>query len=77
MTKWLSVFLNSFVSLVRFRREPVFENLLLRQQLAVLTEAGVRPPLSAADRSFWMLVSMVWPGWPEALCIVRPEMVIR
>jgi len=62
MTKWLSVFLNSFVSLFPSRRELAFENLLLRQQLAVLKEKGVRPRLSAADRSFWMLVSMLWPG---------------
>jgi len=77
MTKWLSVFLNSFVSLFRLRRELAFENLLLRQQPAVLTETGVRPRLSAADRSFWTLVSMLWPGWREVLCIVRPETVIR
>ena len=77
MTKWLSVFLNSFVSLFWSRRDLALENLLLRQQLAVFKENGVRPRLSAADRSFWMLVSKLWPGWRDALCIVRPETVIR
>ncbi len=43
MTKWLSIFLCSFVSLFRTRRNLAFENLLLRQQLAVLREKGTRP----------------------------------
>lgn len=49
----------------------------MRQQLAVLKEKGVRPRLSAADRSVWMLVLKLWPGWREALQIIRPETVIR
>jgi hypothetical protein len=36
MIKWLSIFLHTFVSLIRARRDLAFENLLLRQQLAVL-----------------------------------------
>lgn len=77
MTKWLSIFLHTFVSLFRTRRDLAFENLLLRQQLAVLREKGTRPQLSSADRSFWMLVSKLWPKWQGALHIVRPETVIR
>jgi len=77
MTKWLSILLNSFISLFRTRRDLAFENLLLRQQLAVLKENGVRPQLSATDRSFWVLVSKLWPGWRNALHIVKPATVIR
>lgn len=77
MTKWLSILLNSFISLFRTRRDLAFENLLLRQQLAVLKEKGVRPQLSATDRSFWVLVSKLWPRWRNALHIVKPETVIR
>jgi putative transposase len=77
MTKWLSIFLHTFVSLYRTRRDLAFENLVLRQQLAVLNEKGARPRLSSADRSFWALVSKLWPKWPGALHIVRPETVIR
>lgn len=77
MTKWLPILLNSFASLFRTRRDLAFENLLLRQQLAVLKEKGVRPRLSAADRSFWVLVSRMWPRWRDALHIVKPETVIR
>ena len=77
MTKWLSILLNSLTSLVRTRRDLAFENLLLRQQLAVLKEKGVRPQLSTFDRSFWVLVSKVWPSWRDALHIVKPATVIR
>lgn len=77
MTKWLSVFLYSFVSLFRSRRDLAFENLLLRQQLTVLKKKGVRPQLSVSDRSFWVLGSKLWPKWRDALHIVRPETVIR
>ena len=59
MTKWLSIFLRTFVSLFRTRRDLAFENLLLRQQLAVLRESGTRPQLSSADRSFWVLFVLV------------------
>ena len=62
---------------MRTRRDLAFENLLLRQQLAVLREKAVRPQLSPSDRSFWVLVSKLWPGWRNALHIVRPETVIR
>lgn len=77
MIKWLSIFLHFLVSLVRTRRDLAFENLLLRQQLAVLKEKGTRPQLSSADRLFWVLISRIWPSWRNALHVVRPETVIR
>lgn len=77
MTKWLSVFLIFLVSSYRSRRDLAFENLMLRQQLAVLKEKSRRPRLSASDRSLWVLVSKLWPRWRDALHIVRPETVIR
>lgn len=40
MTKWLSIFLHVFVALIRTHRDLAFEDLLLRQQLAVLKEKG-------------------------------------
>ncbi len=73
MTKWLLILLHSLVSLFRIRRDLAFENLLLRQQLAVMKEKGVRPQLSQTDRSFWVLVSKLWPKWRDALHIVKPE----
>jgi hypothetical protein len=43
MNKWLLILLRFVASLFRTRRDLAFENLLLRQQLAVLKEKGVRP----------------------------------
>ncbi len=77
MTKWLSILPHVFVSLIRTCRDLAFENLLLRQQLAVLKETGIRPQLSRTDRFFWVLVSRIWPRWRDVLHIVRPETVIR
>ncbi len=77
MIKWPLIFLQSLVSLFRTRRDLVFENLLLRQQLAVLKDRVGRPQLSQADRSFWVLVLRLWPKWRDALHVVRPETVIR
>ena len=61
MIEWLSILLHFLISLVRTRRDLIFENLLLRQQQAVLKENGARPQLSQADRSFWVLISRIWP----------------
>ena len=72
MTKWLSILLHFFLALFRTRRDLAFENLLLRQQLAILKEKGARPQLSASDRSFWVLASKLWPRWRDALHLVRP-----
>jgi len=77
MTNWISIFLHSVFSLFRTRCELAFENLLLRQQLAVLKEKGGRPQLSQVDRSFWVFFSKLWPKWRDALRIVKPETVIR
>ena len=77
MTKWLSILLHSLVSLFRIRRDLAFENLLLRQQLAVVKVNGTRVRLTAADRFFWMFISKVWSRWRDTLHIVRPETVIR
>jgi len=61
----------------RTRRNLAFENLLLRQQLAVLKSKDVRPQLTRADRFFWVFSSRVWSHWQDVLHIVRPETVIR
>lgn len=77
MIKWLAILLHSLLSVFRTHRDLAFENLLLRQQLAILMGQGSRPQLSKADRSFWVLFSRLWPRWRNALHIVKPETVIR
>jgi len=59
------------------RRDLLLENLALRQQLAVLK--GRRPlvRLTVADKWFWVMLRRLWPGWRQALMLVRPETVVR
>lgn len=54
-----------------------FENLALRQQLAVAKQSVKRPKLRPRDRVFWEWLSRFWPNWRSALVIVQPETVIK
>ena len=59
-------------SAVRSRCDVALENLVLRQQLVVLTRSSRRPRLTRADRLFWSWLSRAWPRWRSALVIVQP-----
>ena len=48
-----------------------FENLALREQLAVGKQSGKRPKLRPRDRVFWAWLSRLWPNWQSALIIVQ------
>src|SRR5438445_2429402 len=58
-------------------RQPAFENLALRQQLAVYKRTVNRPKLQQSDRLLWVWLSRVWPAWRQALVIVAPATVLR
>jgi putative transposase len=58
-------------------RQLAFENLALRQQLAVYRRTASRPKLRRSERLFWVCVSRVWAGWRTALVIVAPDTVLR
>ena len=60
MFSWLEILFGTVRSLVRPRQELVLENLVLRQQLAVLKRHHPRPPLKNSDRLFWVFLSRVW-----------------
>src|SRR6266540_4561856 len=63
---------------VRARGDLVAENLLLRQQLAVLTRpTRRRPHLRARDRLFWLLARLARRDWRRHLVLVTPETVVR
>src|SRR5467141_3316897 len=62
---------------LRTRTDLTLENLALRQQLALLRRRSKRPQFGRFDRPFWVWLSNWWPGWREALHLVRPETVIR
>ena len=53
------------------------ENLVLRQQLAILKRPKKRPQIRTKDRLFWIILSRFWNNWRQALIVVKPETVIR
>jgi putative transposase len=59
------------------RRDLLLENLALRQQLAVLKGRCPRARLTVTDKWFWVMLRRLWPGWRQALMLVRPETVVR
>src|ERR1039457_5594748 len=58
------------------RRTLFLENLVLRQQLAVLKRKHPKPRLDAFDKLFWILARRFWSGWRQALIVVSPETVV-
>ena len=48
----------------------------LRQQLVVFKRKQPRPHLCNLDRAFWVAVRRLWPGWANALIIVKPDTVL-
>src|SRR6266446_8227771 len=71
------VLLGALRTALRTRADLTFENLALRQQLALLRRHSKRPQFGRLDRAFWVWLSTRWAGWNEALHLVRPETVIR
>jgi hypothetical protein len=63
-------------SSLKSQRELAPENLVLRQQLAILKRKTKRPKLHNADRAFWVAFCGLWPDWQSALILVKPETVI-
>jgi len=77
MLMWLEIIGRTLWSALRTQRDLAIENLVLRQQLAVLKQRRPRPRLTDADRLFWVVLSKIWPGWREPLHIVQPETIVR
>ena len=59
------------------RADLLKENMILRQQLAVLKKVKPRPTLSRCDRIFWAGLRCIWNRWKEVLMVVKPEAVVR
>jgi len=53
-------------------RSFAFENLALRQQLAVYQRTHPKATVRWSDRLFWVGLRLAWPDWKSALVIVRP-----
>src|SRR6202047_307670 len=77
MLPLIRIVLTSTLRLFRTRRSLLLENLVLRQQLAVLKRKRTRPRLGIFDKLFWVFARRFWSGWKGALIIVDPETVVR
>jgi hypothetical protein len=76
MPALVEAMVGAFFAAFRPRASLVAENLLLRQQLAILCRATPRPRLRPIDRAFWVTVSRLWSRWADTLAIVRPATLI-
>jgi transposase InsO family protein len=74
---WAQLVFILFWAAIRSQAELAAENLVLRQQLAVLEQASKRPRLRNRDRIFWTWIAHLWSNWRSALVIVQPATVIR
>jgi hypothetical protein len=78
MSEYLLLLIGLLRATLRSRGNLVAENLLLRQQLAVLTRpTRQRPRLRCRDKPFWILVRFARRDWHRHLVVVTPETVVR
>jgi len=78
MTDYILLLVALLGATVRARGDLVAEDLLLRQQLAVLTRPTCkRPRLCAHDRLFWTMARMVRRDRRRHPTLVTPETVVR
>ena len=63
MVKILFSSLRALLANAKSRRDLAIENLVLRQQAAVLKRSVKRPNLTMADGAFWAFVSRRWARW--------------
>ncbi len=74
---WVQVIFVFLRAAVRSQAELAAENLVLRQQLAVLAQGSKRPRLRNRDRIFWTWFARLWSNRRSVLVIVQRETVIR
>src|SRR5262245_2976981 len=73
---WQTLF-QRLTSMLRERVHLTLTTMALRHQLAVLARSARRPQCLSVDRCVWVLLSVVWSRWQEALMIVQPGTVRR
>jgi putative transposase len=62
-------------SMLRERVHLALTTMALRHQLAILARSTTCPQGSPVDRCVWVLWSVAWSRWQEALTIVQPGTV--
>jgi putative transposase len=73
----IAVLTDALLRVFRTRWNLLLENLVLRQQLAVLKRKHPRPRIAALDKLFWVLARRFWSDWKQALIVVTPDTVVR
>ena len=73
---WIQMIFIFLGSLIRSQAQLAAENLVLRQQLAVLEQRSKRPRLRNRDRIFWSWITRLWSNWRSVLVIVQPDTVL-
>lgn len=63
--------------LPRSKSELVFENALLRHQLAILHRQSKPPHLTSRDRFWFLLFASRLKYWKDALVLLKPETLLR
>jgi hypothetical protein len=58
------------------RHRLAMEVAALRHQLVVFKRKQPRPRLCSCDRAFWVALRGLWPGWVNALIMVKPDTVV-
>jgi putative transposase len=74
--RWQTL-LQQLTSTLRERVHLALTTMVLRHQLAVLQRSAKRPQFWPANRCLWVLLSIVWARWSEALEIVQADTVRR
>jgi transposase InsO family protein len=69
--------LGTVADLTRSKSQLIAENLLLRQQLLILTRSVKQPRFTPTERALFVLLASKVQTWKDALLIVKPETVLR
>src|SRR5919199_6165060 len=78
MIEYLLLLVGLLRAVVSSRANLVAENLLLRQQLTVLSRpTRKRPQLRSRDKLFWVVIRPLLRDWRDHLVFVRPDTVVR
>lgn len=73
MLGWSRLIVGSILRLFRSRGNLLLENLVLRQQLAVLKRRHRRPNLSTSDKLFWVFIRRLWKRWHSFTPLQAPD----
>ncbi len=77
MIVWVTLLLGWLRPCCRARHELALENLVLRQQLAMLKRRSKRACPSHGDRFFWIAFSRYAEGWRQMLVALNPDTFVR